>query len=332
MSDSYSSMQYSYSFSEALQQAWHWTERYQRQAEILRYLNHVAERFDLLKDIQFNTRVRAATYDESDATWMVDTDRGDRVQARFLISAAGFLSAGRLPDIRGLGSFKGPWHHTGNWPHEEVSFSGQRVGVIGTGSSGIQAIPAIAREARQLVVFLRTPNFSIPAWNGLPADEDQREWKTPYAERRQEARGTRSGILYQYSPYATHQVTPAERQQEYERRWARGGRRMGRACERGRVQDPVPNYQLLVRGSQHSRQAARVFTLHWRLSGLNRDLQRGGGRWLPGVQLEGQRAGAGPTLKDTTWTASQAMCFCYQAARAAWAQPKHACWWSVAER
>ena len=217
------SMQYSYSFDEQLQQEWVWTERYPRQEEILRYVNHVAERFDLRRDIQFNSRVTSAHFDEAQALWTVGTDRGDAVQARFLISAAGCLSAGRVPDIPGLESFKGEWHHTGQWPKREVSFSGKRVAVIGTGSSGIQAIPAVAQQAKALTVFQRTPNFSIPAWNKpLPA-QDQRQWKKHYAEHRVKARGTRSGILYEYSPYATHQVSPEERQQEYQRRWARGG-------------------------------------------------------------------------------------------------------------
>ena len=217
------SMQYSYSFSEELQQEWHWTERYPRQDEILRYINHVADRFELRSDIQLETRVTAATYDEPGKRWTVRTDRGDEVVARFLISAAGCLSAGRVPDIPGLDSFKGKWYHTGNWPHEEVDFSGQRVGVIGTGSSGIQAVPAIARQASQVVVFQRTPNFSIPAWNGPLAEEEQLEWKSKYPELREKARNTRSGILYEYSQRASADVSEEERQQEYERRWKRGG-------------------------------------------------------------------------------------------------------------
>ena len=144
------SMQYSYSFSEELQQEWQWSERYPRQEEILRYMNHVADRFDLRTDIAFQTRVTAASYNEGNGNgngnWTVRTDRGDVVDAQFFISAGGCLSAGRVPDIPGLDEFKGKWYHTGNWPHEEVDFTGKRVGVIGTGSSGIQAIPAIATK------------------------------------------------------------------------------------------------------------------------------------------------------------------------------------------
>jgi cyclohexanone monooxygenase len=217
------SMQYSYSFSEDLQREWHWTERYPQQEEILRYINHVADRFDLRRDIQLETRVTEAVYDEKNSQWTVLTDRGDKVVTRFLISAAGCLSAGRVPDIPGLDSFKGKWFHTGNWPHEKVDFSGRRVGVIGTGSSGIQAIPVIAREAAQVVVFQRTPNFSIPAWNRPLTEEEQQAWKANYPEHREKARRTRSGILYDYSQRATTEVSEEERQQEYERRWKRGG-------------------------------------------------------------------------------------------------------------
>lgn len=217
------SLQYSYSFSEELQQEWQWSERYPRQEEILRYINHVADRFDLRRDITLQTRVTTATYDEGNARWRVQTDHGDTFTAQFLISAAGCLSAAKVPDMTGLADFNGPWYHTGNWPHEKVDFSGQRVGVIGTGSSGIQLIPTIAREAKEVVVFQRTPNFSIPAWNGPLADEEQRQWKANYAENRTKARNTRSGILYDYSQLATFDVSEPERQQEYERRWQKGG-------------------------------------------------------------------------------------------------------------
>jgi cyclohexanone monooxygenase len=217
------SMQYSYSFSPELQQEWEWTERYPRQDEILRYINHVADRFALRSDIQLETRVTAANWNEQQRTWTVTTDRGDEIVARFLISAAGCLSAGRVPDINGLENFKGKWYHTGNWPHQPVDFTGQRVGVIGTGSSGIQAIPAIARQASQLTVFQRTPNFSIPAWNRSLSADEQKEWKAKYPEYREKARATRSGILYDYSTRGTFDVDEQERQHEYERRWKRGG-------------------------------------------------------------------------------------------------------------
>ena len=217
------SMQYSYSFSEELQQEWQWSQRYPAQEEILRYINHVADRFDLRRDIALQTRVTGAHYDETRQRWQVTTDRGQSVLARFLITAAGCLSAGRVPDIPGLASFAGRWYHTGNWPHAAVDFSGQRVGVVGTGSSGIQVIPQIAAQARQLVVFQRTPNFSIPAWNRPLPREEQDAWKVNFAEHRRKARATRSGVLYEYSQRATTDVAEEERQQEYERRWLRGG-------------------------------------------------------------------------------------------------------------
>ena len=217
------SMQYSYSFSEELQQEWRWSERYPRQDEILRYINHVADRFNLRDDIALQTRVTHADFDEASQRWTVRTDRGDMVSAQFVISAGGCLSAARVPEVPGLETFKGAWYHTGNWPHETVDFSGQRVGVIGTGSSGIQIIPAIARQAGKLVVFQRTPNFSIPAWNRPLPESEQQAWRVNYAEHRAQARTTRSGILYEYSQRATAEVSEAERQAEYERRWRRGG-------------------------------------------------------------------------------------------------------------
>ena len=217
------SMQYSYSFSEELQQEWEWTERYPKQAEILTYINHVADRFDLRPDIQLETRVVSATYDEASQRWTVETDHGDKVCAQYVISAAGCLSAARVPEIPGLENFTGKQYHTGHWPHEPVDFTGQRVGVIGTGSSGIQIIPVLARQAKAVTVFQRTPNFSIPAWNRPLPREDQQVWKAQYAENRERARSTRSGILYNYSQRAAFAVDETERQQEYERRWARGG-------------------------------------------------------------------------------------------------------------
>jgi cyclohexanone monooxygenase len=217
------SLQYSYSFDDQLQQEWEWTERYPRQDEILRYLDHVADRFDLRKDIQFETRVTSATYDEDTGLWTITTDRGDRVVARFLISAMGCLSASQVPKIPGLDTFKGKWYHTGQWPHERVDFTGKRVGVIGTGSSGVQAITAIAKEAAELVVFQRTPNFSVPAWNGPLTNEAQKAWKAKYAEYRQIQRTSKSGSVYDYGTRAGADLTPEELEAEYDRRWARGG-------------------------------------------------------------------------------------------------------------
>src|SRR4029453_9692753 len=174
------SLEYSYSFSPELEQEWDWSERYAPQPEILRYINHVADRFDLRRDIQFDTRVTAAAFDETSGRWRITTDRGDDVSARFCVMATGCLSAVTTPEIQGLSSFRGNWFHTGRWPHEGVDFSGQRVGVVGTGSSGIQSIPVIAQQASHVVVFQRTPNFSLPARNKPLAPAPQAEVKAAY--------------------------------------------------------------------------------------------------------------------------------------------------------
>jgi len=217
------SMQYSYSFSEEIQQAWVWSERYPRQEEILKYINHVADHLNLRTDIQFNTQVIGGQFQPNSTTWSVQTSDGQSHTARFLITATGCLSASRVPNMPGLDGFKGEWFHTGQWPKTAVDFKGKRVGVIGTGSSGIQLIPMIAKEAKELVVFQRTPNFSIPAWNRPLSIEEQDAWKVSYAEHRQRARNTRSGILYDYSTRATTEVSKQDRDAEYERRWAKGG-------------------------------------------------------------------------------------------------------------
>ena len=215
------SLQYSYSFSSELEQAWVWTEKYAAQPEILSYLQHVAERFDLRRDIEFNTRVQAASFDEADGLWELRTDAGQLVSARFCVMATGALSIARLPAIPGIESFAGKVYHTGAWPHEGVDFARQRVGVIGTGSSGIQAIPAIASQAETLVVFQRTANFSIPARNEPLRPQAQQAWKAVYREHR--ARAQEVGTLYEFSDKAASQVAADARQREYERRWKLGG-------------------------------------------------------------------------------------------------------------
>ncbi|MER9390423.1 NAD(P)/FAD-dependent oxidoreductase [Mesorhizobium sp. M0435] len=217
------SMQYSYSFSEELQQEWHWTERYASQPEILAYANHVARKLDLLRDIEFNTRVIRAAFQEEDCRWSVSTDRGTQYRAKWCVMATGCLSATQTPNIPGLDTFKGGTYHTGNWPHEGVTLSGQNVGVIGTGSSGIQVVPELAKQAKHLYVFQRTPNFSIPARNRPMDPEYEDSWKTNYAERRALARSMPAGILSQFGDKSALAVSPEERLQEYERRWAAGG-------------------------------------------------------------------------------------------------------------
>ena len=215
------SLQYSYSFSHELEQEWIWTEKYAAQPEILAYIQHVADRFDLRRDIQFDTRIKTATFDETAGRWELETDGGQRVFGRFCVMATGALSIPRLPDIPGIESFAGHVYHTGAWPHEGVDFTGLRVGVIGTGSSGIQAIPAIARQAEKLVVFQRTANFSIPAWNERLKPEVQQAWKHAYREHRSRAREL--GTLYEFSDKAASQVSEQEREREYAARWKKGG-------------------------------------------------------------------------------------------------------------
>lgn len=219
------SMEYSYSFSDDLQQEWNWSERYPSQPEILRYLNHVADRFDLRKDIQFNTPVTMAIFDETLLRWQIQTHRGDRISARFCIMATGCLSVPKIPDIKGLENFKGNIYPTSHWPHEPVHFNDQRVAVIGTGSSGIQCIPIIAEEAVHLYVFQRTPNFSIPARNTSLTPEFEQRWKANYAEHRRQARETFSGILSDdlTQSISALQATPEERLKIYEARWQKGG-------------------------------------------------------------------------------------------------------------
>ena len=165
---------YCYSFSEELTREWEWSERYPGPPEILRYLNHVADRFDLKRDIRFNTRVTAAHYDETANLWRVSTEAGETFTAQFLITAVGCLSSANIPNIPGLDTFEGRWYHTGQWPHEGVDFSGKRVGMIGTGSTGIQAAPVIAETAAHLTVFQRTANYSVPARNAPLTPEFKR--------------------------------------------------------------------------------------------------------------------------------------------------------------
>ncbi|MCX7383484.1 MAG: NAD(P)/FAD-dependent oxidoreductase [Alphaproteobacteria bacterium] len=217
------SMQYSYAFSEELQQEWKWSELFSGQPEILTYANHVADRFDLRRDITFNTRVTSATWDATADVWTVGTDTGETVVARHVVMATGCLSSSRMPDIAGLDSFRGRVFHTGQWPHEQVEFTGRRVAVIGTGSSAIQSIPVIAEQAGHLTVFQRTPNFSIPSRNGPMTTEYEQSWKRDYATRREEARHMRSGVLSPLNDKSALADDAAARRDNYEARWSLGG-------------------------------------------------------------------------------------------------------------
>jgi cyclohexanone monooxygenase len=218
------SMEYSYAFDDDLQQEWKWPERYGTQPEILRYINHVADRFDLRHDVVLNTRVVSAVFDPADCTWTVRTDKGDVVRAPFCIMATGNLSTPRVPDFAGLARFKGQWYHSGLWPHEGVDFSGLRIGVIGTGSSGVQMIPLIAQQAKQLFVFQRTANFSLPARNGPIDPEIEASHKSDYPARRAAAYETPFGIAGFPPPVKSAlEASPEEREAKYEAKWAEGG-------------------------------------------------------------------------------------------------------------
>ncbi|MBT5266021.1 MAG: NAD(P)/FAD-dependent oxidoreductase [Rhodospirillaceae bacterium] len=218
------SMEYSYSFSDDLQQDWNWPERYGTQPEILRYAEHVADRFDLRRDIQFETHIVSAHFDPAETLWSVTTDKGEVATAPFCVMAVGNLSTPRVPDFKGIEGFKGNWYHTGMWPHEGVDFTGRRVAVIGTGSSGIQMIPIIAGQAEHLHVFQRTANFCLPARN-MPLDpEVERSHKAEYPERRRAAYDTPFGIAGYPPPVKSAlEATPEERERLYEDKWQEGG-------------------------------------------------------------------------------------------------------------
>jgi cation diffusion facilitator CzcD-associated flavoprotein CzcO len=214
---------YWYTFSAELMRTWEWSERYPGQAEILRYLNFVADRFDLKRDIQFNTRVTAAHYDEAANRWRVQTDTGESFVVRFLITAVGCLSTANVPRIAGLETFKGSWYHTGQWPHEGVDFEGKRVGMIGTGSTGIQAAPVIAAQAKHLTVFQRTANYSVPARNAPLSPEFKHYVKRNAAEIRATTHQTYNGMAFKVEDRKAVETPPDEREKIYEASWERGG-------------------------------------------------------------------------------------------------------------
>ena len=214
---------YCYTFSEDMLREWEWSERYPGHTEIRRYLNYVADKFDLKRDIRFKTRVTAAHYDAAANRWTVTTEQGERLTAKYLITAVGCLSTANVPKIPGLDSFAGRWFHTGHWPHESVDFTGKRVGMIGTGSTGIQAAPVIAETARHLTVFQRTANYSVPARNAPLTPEFQRYLKANYAEVSRTMKSTQNGHPFTIRNRSVFDVTPEEREKEFEAAWERGG-------------------------------------------------------------------------------------------------------------
>ena len=218
------SYKYCFTFSKELLQDWEWSGKYPEQPEILTYLNHVADRFDLRRNIQFNTRVTSARFHEETNHWEVETDQGDRVTAQFLITGIGCISAGNVPDIKGLDSFEGDRYHTGSWPHEKVDFTGKRVAVIGTGSSGVQSIPVIAEQAGHLTVFQRTPQYTVPARHHTVDRKFLEEVVKPnYDQILEKMKWSRAGNTGNRDERSALEVTAEERQEVYEAAWAIGG-------------------------------------------------------------------------------------------------------------
>jgi cyclohexanone monooxygenase len=222
---------YFYSFSDRLSedllQEWTWSERFAAQPEILSYLRHVADRYDLRKDIQFNTRVVAAEYDDATGHWVVRTDDGGQITATFLITAVGCLSTTNLPDFPGRDSFRGDWYHTGVWPHDGVDFTGKRVAVIGTGATAVQAIPEIAEQAAHVYVLQRTPNYDIAGRNRPMDAEDGQKIKANYRDIWQATRETAFGFPYDVAQRTALSVSEEERQQIFADAWELGGFRLG---------------------------------------------------------------------------------------------------------
>ena len=214
---------YGYSFSEELLQEWDWKERYSGQPENERYLNYVADKFDLRRHIRLNSRVVSAVFDESDNRWQVQMEDGHRARGRFLITSVGILSAGYIPDFKGIDSFKGVWCHTGRWPKEGMDLAGKRVGVIGTGATGVQLITEIAKEVGHLTVFQRTANYCAPLRNGPIDADEQREIKTNYPAIFKKCMETPGSFMHQFDTRSAMEVSPEERLDQYERLWMEPG-------------------------------------------------------------------------------------------------------------
>jgi cyclohexanone monooxygenase len=208
------SYDYSYGFSPELEQEWRWSARYAAQPEILRYVEHVADRFDLRRDVHLRRRMTRAEFDG--ARWQVTTEAGEHWSGRFLVMAVGNLSTTKAPELPGQNEFGGQILHTARWPHEGVDLSGRRVGIIGTGSSGMQMTPVVATEAAHLTVFQRTPNFSIPAANAVIDDATDAQVEAGYAARREAARNSPSGLGFEPSKQSALEVGPEERRRTYE--------------------------------------------------------------------------------------------------------------------
>ncbi len=242
---------YSFSFSPELEQDYRWSERYAPQPEILKYARYVADRFGLRRDIRFGTRVTAARYDEPSRTWRVETDRGDAVTARYFVMATGCLSAAKLPEVPGTGDFLGTSYHTAHWPHEGADFSGLRVGLIGTGSSGVQSIPVIAGQAADLTVFQRTPAYSLPARNRPLHPGELEGVQARYREWRQAQRESAFGVAVEAPTKSALEVPAEERNATLGAAWASGSLTSLLTCYTDTATSQEAND--LVRGFIHDR-------------------------------------------------------------------------------
>ena len=221
------SMDYSYSFSEELQQEWNWKQKYGTQPELLNYANYVCEKFDLKKNINFNTRITKAKFNKKTDKWLVETSKKELIECKYLILATGNLSTPNTPNIKGIKNFKGNIYHTGAWPKKMPDFNGRTVGVIGTGSSGVQSIPIISETAKKLLVFQRTPNFSLPARHSELPELKRENYKKDYKKYRQMAKNYSFGIAkYQPPTQLTFDVSDEERNRIYEKAWEEGGQAM----------------------------------------------------------------------------------------------------------
>ena len=217
------SFSYGYSFSEELLQEWDWQELYSGQPENERYLNYVADKFDLKRHIRFNSRVRSCAFEEDRNTWLVEIADGHRARAPFLVTAVGLLSAHYVPDFEGLDTFRGQWCHPGRWPKDGLDLAGKRVGVVGTGATAVQLITEIAPEVGHLTVFQRTANYCAPLRNGPITDAMQREIKANYPEIFKRCSETAGSFIHKFDPRSAFDVSETERQEQYERLWQEPG-------------------------------------------------------------------------------------------------------------
>src|SRR4051812_47611825 len=214
---------YCFSFSRELEQEWDWPERYPSQPQVLEYLQHVADRFDLRDDIELDTRVESAVYDEGEDRWAITTDRGATYICRYFISAVGPLSRPLAPPFEGLDSFEGEWYLTARWPDKDVDFTGKRVGLIGTGATGVQVVPIVAEQAAHLTVFQRTPNFVIAGGNRQLTDDDRRAIKDRYDEIWARTQAQAGGFAMGHPQGNFGDFTPDEQKEIFDRKWREGG-------------------------------------------------------------------------------------------------------------